>query len=698
MAVIKVGNNSIGKISVIEPYDDPIGTPEYKLEGPWVRPSGWLDMPTFASGEDKAAILAFFPSGSTDISAQIYTRGFQASGYKTYTTIDWGDGTTSIASGTSTDWRSVDYIAPQVHVYNYDDLPAESEAKINGMTCRQALIVLDGSVSGIEQINLSEFNNAQRVSYSNNYQSMPILDVHIECPNLRELYLYTHQYGYPREIERLVINATGEFTTCSSLCHAMTKLRVFEMPHADTSNVTSFAGMFSYCYSLQSVPDLDTSSATNVSSMFNNTRSLKTIPNIDTSNVTNFNSFLLYSYLDEIPRLDYSNGTDLTSCFSAMFKIKTVPSGLDFSSATNINSTFASCYSLQSLPNNIFDQFTNVTTADGTFASCINLKRMPRIDLPNCTNMRRFAQSCHQLEDLHIGDVRSMPTAPYNTNGNFREAFHNLYNAKSIKIDYPDETWASGMYSMFSNCFSLRQAPEINLSKAYWVAYFFGGCHSLEEAPVYDLSNANDYQSFFISCNQLRRVGGFKFGNVKAADASQCFYRCYRLEEFPSGLCQDYYSTPTRGFRMFWETNYLKKMSNVTTSGMTHTNGSPFVTMYGLQEVENVEFSSGDYLPNLFNNCPNLTLVGDWNASGVEDLTGAFSSCRSLRWSDIRNVSCNIGYYDCFLSSGALEHIFTNLASGVVGKTIDVRLNYGTPQLHADTIAIATSKGWTVTT
>ena len=94
MAVIKVGNNSIGKISVIEPYDDPIGTPEYKLE-PWVRPSEWLDMPVINSGDEKTAILLFIPSGEPyQVTMRVQGIESSTSTYvrPTYSTIDCGDG------------------------------------------------------------------------------------------------------------------------------------------------------------------------------------------------------------------------------------------------------------------------------------------------------------------------------------------------------------------------------------------------------------------------------------------------------------------------------------------------------------------------------------------------------------------------------------------------------------------------------
>ncbi len=50
------------------------------------------------------------------------------------------------------------------------------------------------------------------------------------------------------------------------------------------------------------------------------------------------------------------------------------------------------------------------------------------------------------------------------------------------------------------------------------------------------------------------------------------------------------------------------------------------------------------------------------------------------------------------MPSGEIYKLVDGLASGVSGKTIDLREAPQAYILHPDTISIATSKGWTVTT
>jgi len=49
------------------------------------------------------------------------------------------------------------------------------------------------------------------------------------------------------------------------------------------------------------------------------------------------------------------------------------------------------------------------------------------------------------------------------------------------------------------------------------------------------------------------------------------------------------------------------------------------------------------------------------------------------------------------MSSGSVTHLFESLET-VSNKTINMQGCYGAYQLHPDTMAIATNKGWTVTT
>ena len=701
MAVIKVGNNSIGKISVIEPYDDPTNNENLLIDyepdfEPWVRPSEWLDMPVINSGEHKAAILMFVPSG-VELESRMYLRGAYNQGYKTYAVIDWGDGESVIHSGYDTNTNSINYMAPKYHTYRFENLPPESEFIRNGHPCRQAMLQIDGSVSGIEYLETQFLNNAGFYPDSRNQQSSTVLDMHIECPDLTSLGTQDGNYGYHRNLERLVINATGVFYP-SYLCYEMRNLRSFSMPNVDAFGTVNIEYMFGNCLRLTEIPPLpDFSSAISLAGMFSNCKSLRAAPSIDTSSCENFASmFYRCTSLREIPNYDFSNATRMDSTFNELRQITTIPSGLSCPNVTNINSMFYNCENLSYVPENLFDNFTNVTSAQSTFWYCQNLKSLPKIDLPNCSNMYQFAYNCISLEKIELGDLRNMKNGTLSRG--FRQAFSSCLSVKKITVQYPEETWSPDMGSMFSIT-SIKTGPNINTASGEYLAGFLSSCYNLRTAPVYDVSNAYHIGSFYNNCRSLTKIGGFKFGqNRNLIYGERIFYDCVSLREFPSGLFQDYASTPSYPYDVFRNTQ-ISSIPDVNLSGVDFntTNIYRIFSNGYIRDVGNMVFGSGANLRSFMTGNV-IEYLPDWDVSGVIDLTAAFTSNQSLAWSDIRNTSCDVGYQNCLLGSGAIEHIFNNLASGVTGKTIDIRDNYGGDLLHSDTIAIATSKGWTVTT
>ena len=335
MAVIKVGNNSIGKISVIQPYEDPTGksTHFYDIDPePWVRPSGWLDMPT---DDNMVAALIFVPSGAHDFTVSVYARGTGTSSNNvpTYIPIDWGDNTSGLIYGTRYDNGVYNgYFSSHHKMYDYDLLSSDTEIEIGGTTARQALIKLDGSVSGIGYFNLRplagndfgyqnrrdeterkyEFYDTSGVirtapprnGHRRNNQTSTLLEVYASGTSITGCKLSEdYPEGLHRYIEKAYLNI-GNFGTDVDLFYGASNLQDVYFPYAATTGKTNFKNMFHGCRNLKSTPSFDTSSATSLESTFRNCRSIKTVPNFDTSNVTNWNgTFLGCVNIKKIPDL-----------------------------------------------------------------------------------------------------------------------------------------------------------------------------------------------------------------------------------------------------------------------------------------------------------------------------------------------------------------------------------------------------------
>lgn len=150
-------------------------------------------------------------------------------------------------------------------------------------------------------------------------------------------------------------------------------LRLDSLDTLDTSNGTSFDGMFEKCKTLTAIPWLDTSKGTDFGAMFSECYALTAIPELDTSNGTKFGS-MLYSCdaLTTIPKLDLSNGTTFGYMFAYSKSLTTVPE-FDTSNCANFNAMFHSCNALTTVPKLDLSKGTNLSNI---FYNCVNLQHL----------------------------------------------------------------------------------------------------------------------------------------------------------------------------------------------------------------------------------------------------------------------------------------------------------------------------------
>jgi len=675
---IKLGNAEINAISIIEPYSSAdIGGESFSTaseEPVWSRPQDWLDMPTYSGGDDKIAMLMMIESGVENKKIAMQLRGDSG----LHTTIDWGDGSTSLAYGSP---GSADFY---YHDISYSNLPQSSEIEFNGGIARQALIELHNA-SGMDYFNIGPMagSDPTKDNFYNNSQSNNIVDIYIKAPSFGT---FANGGGSSRFLERVIADC-DELRVPNAFFNSLTNIKVAYIPSGSTTGKTNFAQMFNHCHRLQQLPFFDTSSATSLSETFARCQSVKEIPEIDTSNCTNF---LIFAYecfsLEKFPNLDYSNATSLSHAFMNT-KIKYVPHGVSWPTGLyDAYNMFNGCSDLEYLPTDV--NLSGATTLRNSFKGCLKLKKAPSIYAPNATNMSNTFDSCKSLKTLHLEDISSVSNM-----------YYTMYNCSELREVTGDilPTGVTNFFALFHEDYNLIKAPSFYTGNATDIRYMYNNCQVLEEAQDIDMSSASDLYNTYNNCRKIKHV---KFLNInnKINDARNAFSNCRSLTSIPSGLFQDYNSCPSRTNSMFSNCN-IREAKNINLAGCTNTsNYSPFYNDVDFRVFENIQFGSGTYFYGLVFGNPYLTTVPDWDASGVKSFNNAFYNCVSLNWSDLKNTECSISYYNCLLGSGALENIFNNLASGVVGQSIDIRQNYGASELHPDTIAIATSKGWTVTT
>lgn len=675
---IKIGNTEINAVSVVEPYSEAhLGAPyiEGRLEPEWVRPSEWLDLPVINSGDSKIAMLMLVESGAINKNVGMQLRN-QAPNYL-HTTIDWGDNSSSLAYDQGAN-AHVYY-----HDYNYSDLSESSEINLYGNTFRQALIQMDVA-SGLEYFSISQMNgstNPNRNTYNDNGQSNLILDMHISLPSLGT---FVNGGSSSRDLESVRIDCDN--ITTANVFQGLSSLRVANISSGAFSGNTNLSNIFNGCSKLQYAPMLDTSSATNMDGIFGYCNSLKSVPAYDSSNVTSFYvAFYVCRSLTEFPAWDFSKANNLSHAFGNLENIKSIPHGISWPTglydSTNL---FINCSNLVYAAQDI--NLSGASTLTSMFSNSKNLKKAPEIFAPNATFMR----SCFNntgLEKIHVKDISSVTDMYY--------AFAQNPDLKEVTFENMP-TGVTNFFACFHQDQKLRKAPSLDTSNATDVRHMFDGA-DIEDPVTIDMSNATSLLSIF---NGNKKIKDVRFLNInnKITDASSAFADCYSLTSIPSGLFQDYNSCPSKVNSIFSNCN-IREAKDVDLSGCTNTsNTSPFYNNVGFRAFENIKFGSGVYLYGFMYGNKYISTIPDWDVSGVKNLDHAFRHCSSLTWSDLKNTECSISYHDCLLGSGALENIFNNLTSGVTSKTVDIAANYGASQLHPDTIAIATNKGWTVTT
>ncbi len=208
-------------------------------------------------------------------------------------------------------------------------------------------------------------------------------------------------------------------------------------PYIDTSKMTSFADFFRYNTSLVSEVDkLDTSNSTSFSGMFYGCKTLQSFPTFDTSNGTNFGSmFYNCGDLTTIPPLDTSKGTDFSGMFYACFSLKSIPP-LDTSNGTNFGSMFYNCINIATIP--LLDT-SNGTTFSNMFQYCGALTTIPLLDVHKSAYCHNLFNGCTSLETVSL----TISKAPFQTT-----TFQGCTALKNITIG---EGWAVNIYLHYSN-------------------------------------------------------------------------------------------------------------------------------------------------------------------------------------------------------------------------------------------------------
>ena len=218
------------------------------------------------------------------------------------------------------------------------------------------------------------------------------------------------------------------------------------------------------------------------------------------------------------------------------------------------------------------------------------------------------------------------------------------YLAMLEQFEFAGTHGVTDMYRMFAHCYSLQSVPQFDTSGVTNMASMFAHCYSLQSVPQFDTSGVTNMDTMFAYCYSLQSVPLFDTSGV--TNMASMFYYCYSLQSVP-----------------LFDTSGVKNMSS------------------------------------MFYYCYSLQSVPQFDTSGVTNMYRMFYYCYSLQSVPLQGTKISHDISSCSLARDELVAIFDGLADlGAGSATINVSGNWGTADLIAADLAIATGKGWTVTT
>lgn len=276
-------------------------------------------------------------------------------------------------------------------------------------------------------------------SISQTFTNTAFSTFEFDLPNITYLF---YPFGENNNLE--VINMTipnGQLTNCEYLLYGANNVKVLKP--FDTSQVTSFRGMFQDYKRNIDVGWIDTSSGVNFESMFNGS----SITDSSWLNVT-------------------SLATNVKNLFRSAKKMVKYPTTIDLTNCSNLSDMFRENYHLKQAPN--FVNTNNVTNTYFMFYDCVSLEVAPTIN-GALTITRQMFNRCNNL------------------------SYVPAYNLSGVN------TWSNG-YQMFLDCYNLRGSDVTGIQ----TQHSYANCQLSRDAIVNIFNNLGvnaDGRSIYVNNN-----------------------------------------------------------------------------------------------------------------------------------------------------------------------------------------------------
>ena len=316
----------------------------------------------------------------------------------------------------------------------------------------------------------------------------------------------------------------------------------------------------------------------------------------------------------------------------------------------------------------------NKTNASFQYKDDLKLKFAPKINTSNVTLMNAMFSGCNILLSVPLLDTSKVTDMTGLLSGCYYLKSIPHFDTKNVTI----------MSQTFNYCESLTSVPLLNTSKVTTMNAMFSGCQELTSVPLFNTSNVTDMYNLFYYCKKLTSVP--LFDTSKVTNMSGMFQVCNGLTSVP-----------------LFNTSNVTDMKNMFSDCIT------------LENVPQFNTSNVTSMRNMFFNCKKLTTIPELyagkvneiayfceyygnilpltNFGGLVDLGKGFNKSSYSNERVLELSYCNNLTYESAMN--VINKVYDMNLTDVTDATIKFHKNTKALLSNED-IAIATSKGWTI--
>ena len=289
------------------------------------------------------------------------------------------------------------------------------------------------------------------------------------------------------------------------------------------------------------------------------------------------------------------------------------------------------------------------------------------------TNMNNFTSACK--DELKTLDLSSVNTSQVTS---MIKAFFQCDKLEEINLTNVDTGNVTNMLQMFSNCSGLTSLDlsNFNTSKVTNMIGMFTDCSGLTSLDLssFDTSNLMNMSSMFSFCETLKSLDLSNFDTSNVTNMSSIFSNCYKLTSLD--------------------------ISNFDASKVTHME-SMFLGNWNLTSLDLSSFNTSNVVDMhymFYSDSELIDLYMNFDVRLNKDFTDIFFGCNKLTnvVGKFEGTENNLDLHYSPLTAASAMVFINGLATVTEQRRLTLsRTTYDS--LTPEQIAIATSKGWTVT-